>query len=253
LDPPLSRPPAALRINRQEDCMTRLTTLACVAFCLLANSAAAQLPPPPQYPRLEMSVGLTSMSPGPGTGTEDALTAMGLHGGYASSMTQSDIQGFWKIEIGTSERRSLGILKTRVANRTSGSAEIPGVGYAQVSAAHTVVTRAVTWSYRPNGWISVGAGPAVHVRRFAIRGTGPAVGVQSKRSPGAVAGVNLKWKRDGGGFAHALWQYRYAGSLTARDVDVPVYGRSADQHVKWLSTRIPFSHRMIGIGFGVEF
>ena len=233
--------------------MTRLTPLLCLIASLLARPAAAQPPPPPQYPRLEMSVGLTVMSPGPGRGTEDALTAMGLRGGYPPSMTQSDIQGFWKIEIGTSERRTLGILKTRVGNRTSGSAEIPGLGHAQVSADHTVVTRAVTWSYRPNGWISVGAGPALHIRRFAIRGSGPAVGVQSRRSLGAVAGVNLKWKREGGGFAHALWQYRYAGSLTADHVEVPVHGRTTVQHVKWPSTRIPFSHRMIGIGFGLEF
>lgn len=206
--------------------MTRLTPLVCFAASLLAHPAAAQLPPPPQHPRLEMSVGLTSMSPGPGRGTADALTKMGLHGGYVPSMTQSHIQGFWKVEIGTSERRTLGILKTRVTNRTSGAAEIPGGGHTHVSANHTVVTRAVTWSYRPNGWISVGAGPALHIRRFAIRGSGPAVGVQSKRSLGAVAGVNLKWKREGGGFAHVLWQYRYAGSLTTDRVDVPVHGRT---------------------------
>jgi hypothetical protein len=233
--------------------MTRLSTLACLAACLLARPAAAQLPPPPQYPRLEMSVGLTAMSPGPGARSEQALSAMGFRQDYGAAMTQSDIQGFWKVEIGTSDRRTLGIFKSRVANRTSGSAEIPGQGYAQVSANHTVVTRAVTWSYRPNGWISVGAGPALHVRRLAIRGAGNAVGVQSKRSLGAVAGVNLKWRRDGGGFAHALWQYRYAGSLMADNVNVPVHGRLPNQSVNWPSTRIPFSHRMIGIGFGVEF
>jgi hypothetical protein len=233
--------------------MTRLTPLVCAAAFLLPRSAAAQLPPPPQYPRLEMSVGLTTMSQGPGAGTEQALTAIGFRQDYGARMTQSDIQGFWKIEIGTSDRRTLGIFKSRVANRTSGSADIPGQGYAHVSAHHTVVTRAVTWSYRPNGWISVGAGPAVHLRRLAIRGAGAAVGVQSKRSLGAVAGVNLKWKRDGGGFAHALWQYRYAGSLTAGEVSVPVHGRLPNQSVKLPSTRIPFSHRMVGIGFGVEF
>jgi hypothetical protein len=233
--------------------MTRLSTLACVAVCLLPKSAAAQLSPPPLYPRLEMSVGLTTMSQGPGAGTEQALAAMGFRQDYGAGMTQSGIQGFWKIEIGTSDRRTLGILKTRVANRTSGSADIAGQGYAQVSANHIVVTRAVTWSYRPNGWISVGAGPALHVRRLAIRGAGAAVGVQSKSSLGAVAGVNLKWKRDGGGFAHALWQYRYAGSLTADEVNVPVHGRLPNQSVTLPSTRIPFSHRMVGIGFGVEF
>ena len=138
---------------------------------------------------------------------------MGLRESYRPSMTQSDIQGFWKIEIGTSDRRTLGILKSRVTNRTSGSAEIPGQGNAHVSVNHVVVTRSL----------------------------------------GAVAGVNLKWKRDGGGFAHALWQYRYGGSLKAEEVNVPVHGRLPNQSIQWPSTRIPFSHRMIGIGFGVEF
>ena len=174
--------------------MTRLTLFVCLATCLFTPDAAAQLPTPPQYPRLEMSVGLTAMSPGPAARTEQALYAMGFREPYRPSMTQSDIQGFWKIEIGTSDRRTLGIMKTRVANRTSGSVDLSGQG-----------------------------------------------------------GVNLKWKRDGGGFAHALWQYRYAGSLMADEVNVPVHGRLPNQTIQWPSTRIPFSHRMIGIGFGVEF
>jgi hypothetical protein len=235
--------------------MNRLTTIACVAACLFANTAAAQLAPP-QYPLLELSIGLTGMSRGPGKGSEGALTAMGFHEGYGNQgMTHTDLNGFWKVEIGVSERRSVGFLTTRVANRTRGVREAPGTG-TSMAAQHAVITRAVTWSYRPNGWVSFGAGPALHTRRFAIDAPyGPDVAVQSKRGLGAVAGVNVKWKRENGTFAHALWQYRYAGSLGSGDATVPIGLRNGAplQSVNWPTTRIPFSHRMIGVGIGIEF
>lgn len=235
--------------------MSRLTTLAYFAACLCARTAAAQ--PAPLYPRVELSVGLTGMSRGPGEGSERALAAIGFHEGYGTrGMTQTGIDGFWKVEIGTSDRRSLGILTTRTANRTSGAGDVPGRDNVQISTDHVVVTRAISWSYRPNGWISFGAGPALHRRRFAIDAPqGPDVGVRSARALGAIAGVNVKWKREHGTFAHALWQYRYAGSFRSDSVAVPVgaLNRAPQQSVQWPSTRIPFSHRMLGIGFGMEF
>ena len=234
--------------------MNRLTALGCVAVCLLAKSAAAQLPPP-QYPILEMSVGIGGMSPGPGARSESALRAIGFHEGYGNQgMTHTDLNGFWKIEIGVSERRTLGVLTTRVANRTRGVSEQPNGTSVSMATHQAVVTRAVTWSYRPNGWVSFGAGPALHIRRFAVDAPlGPDVAVQSKRGLGAVAGVNVKWKRESGTFAHALWQYRYAGSLSSESVSVPITARSGPQSIQWPSTKISFSHRMIGIGIGVEF
>lgn len=235
--------------------MSRLMTILCLAACFSANSANAQ--PAPLYPRVELSVGLTGMSRGPGEGSEQALASMGFHEGYGSrGMTQTGIDGFWKVEIGLSDRRSLGILTTRTGNRTSGVGDIPGQRNVQISTDHVVVTRAMTWSYRPNGWISFGAGPALHRRRFAIDAPlGPDVGVRSERSLGAVAGVNVKWKREHGTFAHALWQYRYAGSFRSDSVAIPVgaLNRAPEQAVPWPSTKIPFSHRMLGIGFGIEF
>lgn len=233
--------------------MNRLTTLVCFAVCLSANSVIAQ---PPLHPRVELSVGLTGMSRGPGEGSERALAAIGFHEGCRTdAMTQTGIDGFWKVEIGTSDRGSVGLLTTRTANRTTGVGDVPGHGNVQLSTDHVVVTRAITWSYRPSGWLSFGAGPALHRRRHAI-GTpqGPDVGVRSERTLGAVAGVNVKWKRERGTFAHALWQYRYAGSFRSDSVAIPIdpQGR-APQSVQWPSTPIPFSHRMIGIGVGVEF
>ncbi|MEO5742244.1 MAG: hypothetical protein ABIS29_16785 [Vicinamibacterales bacterium] len=235
--------------------MNRLTTILCFAACLFARLAAAQAPP--QHPHVELSVGLTGMSRGPGEGSERALATIGFHEGYGTrGMTQTGFDGFWKLEIGTSDRGSLGILTTRTANRTSGVGDVPGQGSVQLSTDHVVVTRAFTWSYRPNGWISFGAGPAIHRRRFAIDAPqGPDVGVRSERSLGAVAGVNVKWKREHGTFAHALWQYRYAGSFQSDNVTIPVNppGRAQANTVQWPSTRIPFSHRVLGIGFGIEF
>ena len=236
--------------------MNRLTAFGCMAFCLVAESAAAQLPPP-QYPLLEMSVGIGGMSPGPGARSEAALRSIGFHEGYGNQgMTQTDLNGFWKIEIGVSERRTLGVLTTRVANRTRGQRDLPGAGSISLATQQAVVTRAVTWSYRPNGWVSLGAGPALHTRRFSIDApVGPDVAPQSKRGLGAVAGVNVKWKRENGTFAHALWQYRYAGTLSSDTVSVPVSARAGVplQKVQWPSTQIPFSHRMLGFGFGIEF
>jgi hypothetical protein len=235
--------------------MSRLTTIACFAACLAPHVARAQ--PAPPNPRVELSVGITGMSRGPGKGSEHAFAALGFHEGYGRrAMTETGLDGFWKVEIGTSDRRSIGILTTRTANRTSGVGDIPGQRNVPISADHVVVTRAITWSYRPNGWISFGAGPALHRRRFAIDAPlGPDVGVRSDRSLGAVAGVNVKWKREHGTFAHAMWQYRYAGSFRSDGVSIPVgaLNRAPDQAVPWPSTRIPFSHRMLGIGFGIEF
>jgi hypothetical protein len=226
----------------------------CFAACLSANSAFAQYTP--QYPVLELSAGITGMTRGPGKGSERAVMAMGFHEGYGNrSMTRTELDGFWKIEIGVAEHRTLGVLTTRVANSTRGVSETPNAGYGSVGVQHSVITRAVTWSYRPNGWISFGAGPALHTRRFAIDAPyGPNVGVQSKRALGAVAGVNVKWKRENGTFAHGLWQYRYAGSLSSDAAAVPIGNRNGVlEHVQWPATHIPFSHRMIGIGIGIEF
>ena len=234
--------------------MNRLTTIICIATCLSASSASAQYAP--QYPLLEVSAGITGMTRGPGKGSERAIMAMGFHEGYGNrSMTTTELNGFWKIEIGVSEHRTLGMLTTRVANSTRGVREAPSAGFGSIGVQHSVITRAVTWSYRPNGWISFGAGPAVHVRRFAIDTPyGPDVGGQSKRALGAVAGVTMKWKRENGTFAHGLWQYRYAGSLSSDDVAVPMGIRNGvPQHAQWPATRIAFSHRMIGIGIGIEF
>jgi hypothetical protein len=233
--------------------MSRLITVMCVAICLFAHPAPAQTPP--AHPLLELSIGLTGMSRGPGKGSEQAAMAMGFHEGFGPrGMTTTELDGFWKVEVGVSERRTLGILTTRVANRTDGTG-ITGGGSTAIGVHHSVVTRALTWSYRPNGWISVGAGPALHRRRFAIDApSGPNVGAQSKRALGAVAGVNMKWKRENGTFAHALWQYRYAGSLSSGTVTIPVGLRNGvPQTIQWPATRIPFSHRMIGVGIGIEF
>ena len=234
--------------------MNRLTTIICFTTCLSASSAFAQYAP--QYPLLELSAGITGMTRGPGTGSERAVMAMGFHEGYGNrGMTSTELDGFWKIEIGVAEHRTLGILTTRVANSTRGVREIPAPGFGSIGVQHSVVTRAVTWSYRPNGWISFGAGPALHTRRFAIDAPyGPNVGVQSRRGLGAVAGVNVKWKRENGTFAHGLWQHRYAGSLFADDVAIPIASRNGVlERAQWPATRIPFSHRMIGIGIGIEF
>lgn len=234
--------------------MNRLTTFICFAACLIAAPAVAQYAP--QYPMLELSAGITGMTRGPGKGSERAVTAMGFHEGYGNrGMTRTELDGFWKIEIGVSEHRTLGILTTRVANTTRGVRDTPSPGFGSVGVQHSVITRALMWSYRPNGWMSFGAGPALHTRRFAIDAPyGPNVGVHSKRTLGAVAGVNMKWKRENGTFAHGLWQYRYAGSLSSDDVAVPIGSRNgAVERVPWPATRIPFSHRMIGIGIGIEF
>jgi hypothetical protein len=234
--------------------MHRLTTCICFTACLSANPVFPQSAP--QYPVLELSAGITGMTRGPGKGSERAAAAMGFHESHGSrGMTRTELEGFWKVEIGVSEHRSLGFLTTRVANSTRGVREMPNPGFGSIGVQHSVITRAVTWSYRPNGWISLGAGPAVHVRRFAIDAPyGPNVGAQSDRALGAVAGVNVKWKRERGTFAHALWQYRFAGSLSSDNATVPIGIRNGVvDRAQWPATRIPFSHRMIGIGIGIEF
>ena len=240
--------------------MNRLTIARCAAACLLARSAvfadSAKAQPAPALPRLELSVGITGMSRGPAEGSERALTAMGFHEDFGNErMTQTRFDGFWKIEIGVGERRTIGILTTRVGNYTRGVREVPGQGSGSIGTHHSIVTRAITLSYRPNGWISFGAGPALHLRRFAIDAPyGPNVGVQSKRALGAVAGVNVKWKRNNGTFAHGFWQYRYAGSLSSNNVAVPLGLRNgAVDEAEWPATQIRFSHRMLGVGFGIEF
>lgn len=234
--------------------MTRLTPLLCLAASLLARPAAAQYTQysssTPQYPVLELSVGFTAMSRGPGEGSERAMGALGFQG--SSQMTKTLADGFWKIEVGVRPHRTLGILTTRVRNGTYGSRPEPADS---MRSHHVVVTRAVTWSYRPNGWLSVGAGPALHKRRFSIESDRGHVGVQSDWGLGAVAGANVKLKRRNGTFLHAMVQQRYAGSLRSETVPVAFarFRGAPDDHVQWPSTRIPFSHRMIGIGFGVEF
>jgi hypothetical protein len=234
--------------------MTRLMPLACAAAFLLPSTVAAQYTQyplsSPQYPVLELSVGFTAMSRGPGEGSERAMHAMGFHS--SGQMTQTLLDGFWKVEVGVRPHRTLGIMTTRVRNGTYATRREHGDS---LHSRHVVITRAVTWSYRPNGWLSIGAGPAIHKRRFSIQSPRAPVGVRSDWGLGAVAGANVKFKRDNGAFLHAMVQHRYAGSLVSESVPVAL-ARSRgtpDDHVQWPSTRIPFSHRMIGIGFGVEF
>lgn len=146
--------------------MNRLTTAACLAACLSAHSAAAQAPP--AFPHVELSVGITGMSRGPGEGSERALAALGFHEGYgARGMTQTGFDGFWKVEIGTSARRSLGILTTRTANRTSGVGEVPGAGNVQISTDH-MEARARAHSRTRSGSIGMRVRSGQTARRFRL-------------------------------------------------------------------------------------
>lgn len=235
--------------------MRRLLLICCAVLVVGESPAAAQYARVvPAEPVLELSLGLTTMSRGPGGGSERVMQAFGFHSGWRDQATRSSLDGFWKVEIGVSKHRSLGIMTTRVRNHTWGVRSDQGKS-ASINTRHTVVTRAVTWSYRPNGWLSVGAGPAIHKRRFVIDTHGPDAGVRSERGLGAVAGINVKFKRDNGAFIHALWQYRYAGSLrsSAIALPLPVPRGAAEEFVQWPASSIPFSHRMLGIGFGLEF
>ena len=234
--------------------MHRLWLLLLAVLFVSETPAAAQFRSGANQPSLELSFGFTTMSRGPGGGSERAMQAIGFHPGSGEQSTRTSLDGFWKIEIGVSRHRSLGIMTTRVRNHTYGVRRDSG-RTASIDTRHTVVTRAVTWSYRPSGWLSVGAGPALHKRRFAIRTDGPDAGVRSERGLGAVAGINVKFKRDNGAFMHALWQYRYAGSLRSSAVELPLPQArgAAEEYVQWPARSIPFSHRMLGIGFGLEF
>lgn len=215
--------------------MHRSLLLACLVVLGSAGSVSAQYGVP-YDPVLEMSMGFTLMSRGPGKGLERTLVAGGFRGDYNGQATHSGVDGFWKVDVRVGQHRSLGIMKTRVHNSTGGVRQA-GRNHESLAANHTVVTRAVTWSYRPTGWLSVGAGPAIHHRRFTIRNGGSPTEIRSERSLGAVAGINVKFKRENGAFMHALWQYRYAGSLRSESI----------------TAKIPFSHRMLGLGVGLEF
>ena len=223
---------------------------------LSVNPASAQTGTVPQYPRFEVSAGLGVMSRGPGEASERALTSMDFHESYGGpSMTRPHLDGLFKMEIGVTRHRSIGFLSTRGVDSTRGVRDVPGKPHESLSVRHVVRTRAIVWSYRPNGWLSVGAGPAIHRRRFTIDPPDhAAVGVRSDRSLGAVAGVNVKTRRRDGLFVHALLQYRYAGSLQSDSVPVPLGSRRVvpRENVTWPSTKIPFSHRLMAMGIGFE-
>jgi hypothetical protein len=206
-------------------------------------------------PRVEMSVGVTRLFGGPGGDVERALSRLGLD--HDESLLKSPrtfprdfLPVFAQLQVGVAEHAMVGVLISGFGISTVGQAADGGRAHVDSS----IVSRALLVSYRPNPWMKIGAGPALHRRTVELLGAdGPA---RSQRL-GWLGSAEVKFARRPLSYAHPpsfgyiTAQYRGAPALPVPAASLAVNGRER-RIVSWPAQRVRTSHWMIGVGFGFE-
>ena len=213
-------------------------------------------------PHVELSVGVAGMiSPGPGTDIEREMRRLHLDfGDGRRAMPVTELPtlvpgGSVQTHIGVLPHATIGGYLGIVANQTSGMTEQRGL----VLAHSTITTGALIVSFRPNPWLKIGAGPALHDRRFSFDdGRGKALDATEDARLGWVASGEAKFARHAWtadhppAFGYAMVQYRSIAPLRTAAAAVPVLS-SRGPAIDWPSSLLHFSHWILGFGVGVEF
>jgi hypothetical protein len=163
--------------------------------------------------------------------------------------------GSVQTHIGVLHYATIGGYLGIVANQTSGMTEQRGL----VLAHSTITTGALILSFRPNPWLKIGAGPALHDRRFSFDdGRGKGLDATEDARLGWVASGEAKFARHAWtadhppAFGYAMVQYRSIAPLGTAAATVSVLS-SRGPAIEWPSSLLQFSHWILGFGLGVEF
>ena len=236
----------------------RFTCFRWIAYVVaLAGPALAQPPTliSREMPRAEMSVGITRLFGGPGRDLERAMSRLGLDHDEAPlksprTSPRDFLPVFAQLQVGVAERAMVGFLISSFGTSTVGQAADGARAHAESS----VVSRAVLLSYRPNPWMKIGAGPALHRRTVEVFGGD---GATREQQLGWIGSAEIKFARRPltyerpPTFGYITAQYRGAPALHVPAGSLAVNGRDR-RVVSWPAQRVRTSHWMIGVGVGFE-
>jgi hypothetical protein len=246
------------------------------ASTVLAQSRVHQVTVTNELPHLELSAGLTTMAGGAGSDSARQMRALDLDDRAARfprkmpPWSQPGLGLFAQGHIAVAEHVTIGYLVSFTQQDTHGARTatdtVPGtlIYSSYVDAHEAVRTHAVIVSLRPNAWMRIGLGPAIHERTFELRTSAPEPIVVGPRDGalGWVAAADLKFRRapvgdlQTPGFLHLVGQYAAAGSGVSGPAVIALgstYAGNDLGSVSWPATRLAFSHWMVGIGAGLEF
>jgi hypothetical protein len=225
-----------------------------VYLALFALPAVAQPPTliSSEMPHVELSVGLGGMTAGSGIDLERRMTDLGLVS-RASTLTYprtTPMPGlFAQVQVGVAEHAMVGVWIGADETKTEGRSHAGT--YARVVA--NVHTRALLFSYRPNPWLKLGAGPAV-MRRLVAFDDGQTF---HGKALGWVTAAEAKFARKPmtpehpPGFGYVTAQYRATPGVSLPQTTLPVYS-SGRATLPWPAERVRMSHWMFGVGVGFE-
>jgi hypothetical protein len=249
---------------------------------LSASAAAAQSRTPgarnitisDELPHLELAIGLTTMAGGPGRDAEREMRALHLDDVAAAfrrkapPWTQPGIGWFGQVHVALSDHTMLGYIVSTAQQDTHGARTAPDntpgllVQSSYVNAHQDVKTRALIMSLRPNSWLKVGVGPAVHERTFELQGPQSTAVSVADGALGWVAHGQLILHREPMTYDHppflvtAIAQYRAAGAAIGdgKVISLGTSFKGTDLgNVDWPATPLHFSHWMVGLALGLEF
>ena len=236
----------------------RFTCLRWLTYTLALGVPALAQPPTlisREMPHVAMSVVRGSVRKGPAPQVERELTRLGLNqrDGLLEWPQTSFMEfppAFAQVHVGVRRHVVVGALASTFTNSTVGRDADGGLAHVHTG----VVSRALLVSYRPNPWIRIGAGPALHRRlvEFPL-----ADRVTREQRLGWVAGGDVKIRRRPLSYAHPptfgylTAQYRGAPALRLPAGPLPLSGLEK-RSVSWPSQRVRTSHWLIGVGIGFE-
>ncbi|SRR6266568_490157 len=213
-------------------------------------------------PHVELSAGVAGMmSAGPGTDVVHEMRRLHLDfGDGRRDMPLTELPSLVpgasvQTHVGISRHATIGGYLGLVANQTSGMTQNRGL----VLARSTITTTALVVSFRPNPWLKIGAGPALHDRQFSFDdGRGKALDKTEEASLGWLASGEAKFARHAWTadhlprFAYVMAQYRSIEPLRPPAATVPVLF-AHEPAIDWPSSSLRYSHWILGFGMGLEF
>jgi hypothetical protein len=222
-----------------------------IAFAVPA--LAQPIPLSHEMPRVEASVGAGAVYGGASTQVERKFTEFGLnHGGGLSRSPQTSPTDFFpvfaQLQLGVREHTMVGYLTAGSGTDTMGRAADGGMAYVHAATR----SRALLVSYRPNPWIRVGAGPALHRRTLIVNGSGDDTRLTTL---GWVGSADVKFARRALTYEHppsygyVTAQYRGMPALRVPPGSLSVGDKRS---LPWPGQRVGFSHWLIGVGVGFE-
>ena len=243
----------------------RRAVLSVIAIACLVTARAAWAQPPTleldEMPHVELSVGVGAMFNGPGKDIEQPLRLLHLDqpdGRQAMPSTQlpSLVPGAFAVgHFALARHVTLGFFIGVVESETTGRA----TGGGEVIADATVQTEALVLSFRPNPWLRLGAGPALHERQLRFDAPlGTHIDEADENALGWMALADAKFARRPGSegrpptFGYVTTQYRSVPPLSSPPATLPILFTNGAT-IAWPGGSLRYSHWMVGFGGGVEF